>query len=162
MYCDSEKWDKRYLALAQHVATWSKDPQTQVGCVIVNCNGGIVACGFNGFPHGHDDSPELYLDAKHKILNCVHAEDNALRIANIPRYETGARLYVTFPPCTRCAQLIADYSQIKKVVYLAPNHEKIRAERGEQYLVDLLVLNNIAFEILHKANIFLKAMVLDE
>ena len=29
------KWDERYLALAAEVATWSKDPSTQVGAVTV-------------------------------------------------------------------------------------------------------------------------------
>ena len=29
------KWDKRYLALAKEVASWSKDPSTQVGAVTV-------------------------------------------------------------------------------------------------------------------------------
>ena len=28
-------WDKRFLKLAKHISKWSKDPSTQVGCVVV-------------------------------------------------------------------------------------------------------------------------------
>ena len=30
------KWNERFLALAEHVSQWSKDPSTKVGSVIVN------------------------------------------------------------------------------------------------------------------------------
>ncbi len=32
----SEKWDRRFIELAQHIATWSKDPSSRVGAVIVD------------------------------------------------------------------------------------------------------------------------------
>ena len=153
MQCNSDKWNRRYLELAKHVSTWSKDPLTQVGCVIVNMNGGIVACGFNGFPHGEPDSQELYLDIKYKAEHCVHAEENALRIANIPRYETKARLYTTFAPCCRCAQAIVDHFWIKTVISADFNHAKIIEERGNQYWIDLLTSTDKAINILHKSNI---------
>ncbi len=48
-------WDKRYLEMARLVAGWSKDPNAQVGAVIVRDNR-VVATGFNGFPtHVQDD-----------------------------------------------------------------------------------------------------------
>ena len=31
-------WDVRFLKLAKNIASWSKDPSTQVGCVIVGCD----------------------------------------------------------------------------------------------------------------------------
>jgi len=33
-----EKWDKRFLDLAEFVALWSKDPSTKCGSVIVDDN----------------------------------------------------------------------------------------------------------------------------
>ncbi|HIF04044.1 MAG TPA: CMP deaminase, partial [Candidatus Poseidoniales archaeon] len=51
----SEKWDRRFLALAEHIAGWSKDPSTQVGCVVVGVDREIRSTGFNGFPRGIAD-----------------------------------------------------------------------------------------------------------
>jgi len=45
-----DKWDERYLALAAEVATWSKDPSTQVGAVTVGSKKEVLSQGFNGFP----------------------------------------------------------------------------------------------------------------
>ena len=54
----SNKWDIRFLEMAKLVASWSKDPSTQVGCVAVR-NRNVIAQGYNGFPRGCDDH-ELY------------------------------------------------------------------------------------------------------
>ena len=32
-------WDKKYMAMAEHVAEWSKDPSTKIGAVAVNDKG---------------------------------------------------------------------------------------------------------------------------
>ncbi|MBO0217682.1 cell division protein DedD, partial [Vibrio sp. Vb2880] len=49
------KWAKRLYQMAELVASWSKDPSTQVGAVITKQNR-IVSVGFNGYPHGVSDS----------------------------------------------------------------------------------------------------------
>lgn len=49
------KWAKRFYQMAELVASWSKDPSTQVGAVITKQNR-IVSVGFNGYPHGVSDS----------------------------------------------------------------------------------------------------------
>ena len=54
----SEKWDRRFLELAEQIAGWSKDPSRGVGAVIVSAARQIVATGFNGLPRGVDDLPE--------------------------------------------------------------------------------------------------------
>ena len=47
-----DKWDRRFLELADQIATWSKDPNRGVGAVIVSGAKQIVATGFNGLPRG--------------------------------------------------------------------------------------------------------------
>lgn len=32
----NEKWNRRFVELAKNVSTWSKDPSTKVGAVIVD------------------------------------------------------------------------------------------------------------------------------
>lgn len=105
------KWDKRFLALANLVSTWSKDPSTGVGAVIVDPRNRVVSLGFNGFPHGVDDT---YSTREQKLMRTIHAEDNAILFAG--RDLTGCTLYVTHHPCARCAAKIIQ-SGIARVLY---------------------------------------------
>ena len=110
----STKWDKRFLDLAKLCGSWSKDPSTQVGAVIVDGNNRIVSIGFNGFPQGVEDSEERLVDREIKYDIIVHAEANALMFAN--KSVEGCTLYTwPFQPCSRCAGLIIQ-SGITRVV----------------------------------------------
>ena len=90
----SDTWGRRFLHLAEHVSTWSKDPSTLVGAVIADDNR-VVSVGFNGFPRGCDDSPALYAERERKYRRVIHAEANALLFAARPL--AGCTLY-TWPP----------------------------------------------------------------
>lgn len=111
------KWDKRYLALAQEVSTWSKDPSTQVGAVTVGSKKEVLSQGFNGFPRGIDDSDERYNHQETKYKFVVHAEMNAIYNATYSGASLdGATLYVYgLPICSECAKGIIQVG-IKKVV----------------------------------------------
>lgn len=108
------KWDTRFIDLAKLVASWSKDPSTQVGAVIVDKDKRIVSTGFNGFPQGVDDEAT---DRDIKLLRTIHAEENALLFAR--RDVTGMTVYVTRPPCARCAAKLIQ-SGVSRVVYPLP------------------------------------------
>ena len=58
----SDKWDRRFLELANFVASWSKDPSTKVGAVIVRADRTVASMGFNGFPRGVLDHEGRYAD----------------------------------------------------------------------------------------------------
>lgn len=96
------KWEKRFLGLAKEISTWSKDPSTKVGAVIVRPDNTIASMGYNGFPRGMSDSPDLYADRDIKLSRVVHAEMNAI----LHSHESlqGYTLY-TYPfiTCDRCA-----------------------------------------------------------
>lgn len=106
-------WDKRFLELAKLVSSWSKDPSTKVGAVIVDDQNIIVSVGFNGFPKGIQDDDRLnHRDSKYQII--VHAENNALMFAKRPL--DGCTIYTyPFMPCPRCAGMIIQ-SGIKRIV----------------------------------------------
>ena len=106
------KWDKRLLDLAFHIADWSKDPSTKVGAVIARPNNTICSTGYNGFPRGFDDSDSIYADRDAKIARVVHAEMNAILTA--PEPVNGYTLYCTLMPCGPC-MLHVIQSGIKKV-----------------------------------------------
>jgi dCMP deaminase len=110
---NSTNWDNRFIELAKLVGSWSKDPSTQVGAVIVDDYNRIVSVGYNGFPQGIEDNDRLQdRDTKYKII--VHGEINAILFANKP--VEGCTLYtIPFEPCPRCAGLIIQ-SRIKRIV----------------------------------------------
>lgn len=110
------KWDRRFLGLAAHVAEWSKDPSTQVGSVVVNGKR-VVSLGFNGFPQGMSDDHRLH-DRETKYSLVLHAEENALLFSGADL--TGNTIYVyPLPPCSRCAAKIIQ-SGISRVVTTIP------------------------------------------
>ena len=111
------KWDERYLALAQAVSTWSKDPSTQVGAVTVGKKKEVLSQGFNGFPRKIIDSEERYNHRETKYKFVVHAEMNAIYNATYSGVSLdGATLYVFgLPICSECAKGIIQVG-IKKVV----------------------------------------------
>lgn len=96
----NEKWDRRFLELADHVSEWSKDPSTKVGCVIVRPDKTIASVGYNGFPRNVDDCEERYNDRELKYLMVKHAEENAADFAK--ESLTGYTAYVTHHPCSNC------------------------------------------------------------
>lgn len=96
------KWHERFLDMAKLVASWSKDPSTQVGAVIVRPNRTILSVGYNGLPRGVKDDPKLLEDRVYKYPRTVHAEMNA--ILSSPERPAGCTLYVwPMPPCGPCA-----------------------------------------------------------
>lgn len=113
----TDKWDLRFLNLAKEVATWSKDPSTKVGCVVVEPDTNrIMGVGFNGFPRGMCDHQELLDDREVRQSRTVHAETNA--VLNSQKTE-GCTAYVSTAPCASCA-LVLIQSGINRVCVVAP------------------------------------------
>ena len=111
------KWDVRFLDLAKQIASWSKDPSTQVGCVVVGPDREIRSTGFNGLPRGIEDSKERLNDREVKYPMICHAEENAImHAARIGMSLKGCTAYVTWPPCTRCARSLIQ-AGILNIVY---------------------------------------------
>ena len=112
----SEKWDIRFIELARHISQWSKDPSTQVGCVVVGPDREIRSTGFNGFPRGVEDDGRLE-DREKKYPIICHAEENAImHAARIGLALKGCTAYVTWPPCTRCARSLIQAGIVRVVV----------------------------------------------
>ena len=109
-------WDRRYLDLAQHISTWSKDPSRKIGSVAVGDGGQILSIGYNGFPRGINDDERLH-DRETKYPLVVHAEMNAIYNATLNGISLrGADLYVYgLPVCSDCARGVIQVG-IKRVV----------------------------------------------
>ena len=122
------------MGLAYLSAERSKDPNTQVGAVIVDDDNRILSIGYNGFPRGCPDigpdalpwaregSPENRgLDTKYMYI--VHAEANSILNKNTTSLK-GSRLYVGLFPCNECAKLIIQ-SGIREVVYQSDKYSDL-------------------------------------
>jgi len=133
------KWDFRFIRIAQEVSSWSHDPGTKVGCVLV-LEKRILSVGFNGFPQNLSDSLELYKDREYKLAVTVHAEANAiLNAAKNGAKTQSCTAYVTFPPCSQCAAALIQ-AGVTKVV--CPNP----ANAPERWRDNFLLANNLLFE----------------
>lgn len=105
-YSKIAKWDERFLGLARHVAEWSIDPTTKVGCVIVGPSNEVRAIGYNGLPRRVEDSPDR-LAPPSKYVWIEHAERNAIfTAARVGVPLQGCRIYVSWFPCIDCARAI--------------------------------------------------------
>ena len=140
-------WDGRFLGLAAHIAGWSKDPSTQVGCVIVGPDREVRSTGFNGLPRGIADTRERLEDRERKYPLICHAEENAImHAARIGISLKGCTVYVTWPPCTRCARSLIQ-AGVSEVVY--PASAKVPERWAEDF--------TLASEMLAEAGVTLRA-----
>ena len=120
-------WNNRFIDMARLVATWSKDPSSKVGAVIVDDKKRIVSVGFNGYPKGIPD--EYNGDREDKLRKSIHAEENAILFAKCDLSDL--IIYVTHPPCSKCGTIIIQ-SGIKKVICLKPSDDFL-----ERWKVDI-------------------------
>lgn len=112
-------WDNRFLELAKLISTWSKDPSTKVGAVIVGQDNTILGTGYNGFPRNVEDNKNRLNNRPLKYKMIVHAELNA--ILNSKHDLTGSTIYV-YPTmmepncCNECTKAVIQ-AGIKRIVY---------------------------------------------
>lgn len=123
-----DKWDSRFMNLAETVAEWSScfQPNRHVGAIIVK-DKHILATGYNGAPSGIESCAErgeclrrvknIASGTMQEVCYAVHAEQNAIiQAAKFGISLEGATMYVTHQPCVICTRMIIN-SGIKKVIY---------------------------------------------
>lgn len=111
-------WNSRFMNLSQEVSTWSKDPSTKVGCVLVDDRRRVVGLGYNGFPRGVEDTEERLNDRPTKYLMVQHAEVNA--VLQCVGEARGSTAYVTHRPCATCTGVLIQ-AGISKIVTNRPS-----------------------------------------
>lgn len=109
-----DKWDNRFLGLAEFVSQWSKDPSTKVGAVITDQNNRIVSIGYNGFPQNIYDDENILNDRETKYKMIIHGEMNAILFAQ-KSLEFCTLYTYPFMPCPRCSSMIIQ-TGIQRVV----------------------------------------------
>lgn len=135
--------DKVYMQMAYQTAKLSYAERRRVGCIIVK-DEQIVSFGYNGTPHGFDntcesdhivnyENPDHAVDLIDQGYECdngcctktgaitkkevLHAESNAItKLAKSTMTSIDADLYTTTAPCFDCAKLIIQ-AGIKRVYF---------------------------------------------
>jgi dCMP deaminase len=123
-----DKWDVRFMQMAEVVATWSSCARAgrAIGAVIVK-DKRILTTGYNGAPQGIQSCKDkgycmrekLGIESGTRQEQCfaVHAEQNAIAQASkLGVSVEGATMYVTHQPCTICTRIIIN-SGIKRIIY---------------------------------------------
>ena len=136
------------MAMAKHVASWSKDPSTRIGAVAVNDKGQVLSTGYNGFPRGIKDTEMRLNDRPTKYKYIVHAEMNAIFNATYNGVSLdGSTMYVAgLPCCSNCALGIIQVG-VKHVV-MQGNRNSERWKESTDFSVDLFNESGVTWEFI--------------
>lgn len=144
----ANKWTVRYLDLAKNIASWSMDPSTKVGAVVVGKNGQILSQGYNGFPRGVKDTEQRLNNREEKYKYVVHAEMNCIYNASYNGSSLkDTTLYVYgLPVCSECAKGVVQVG-ITKVVMQHP--KDIPNHWNEKVLITKTIFNEAGVKFLN-------------
>lgn len=121
---------KRYLDLAKHISTWSKD-STKIGAVCIGEFGRVLSTGYNGMPRGYHDNYDI--PREEKLLVSVHAEMNCIYNATLNgvSLKDSTLFLYGLPPCNECAKGIIQ-AGIKSVIYKLPDIQSKSSDEWNQ------------------------------
>ncbi len=123
-----DKWDERFMQMAEVIAQWASCYQAErkIGAVIVK-DKRIMTTGYNGAPAGIKTCVErgeclrkkmgIPSGTRQELCYAVHAEQNAIiQAAKLGVSIDGATLYCTHQPCVMCTKILIN-AGITRVVY---------------------------------------------
>ena len=140
-----DKWDHRFMEMANLVSGWASCNRRKVGAVIVK-DKRVMTTGYNGAPAGIRTCVErgeclrqkmgIPSGQRHELCYAVHAEQNAIiQAAKLGIEISGATLYCTHQPCILCAKMIVNAGIVRGVYgagYPDPFALEIFREAGVQ------------------------------
>ncbi|MBR3156923.1 hypothetical protein IKF20_00620 [Candidatus Saccharibacteria bacterium] len=107
-------WDEYFMSIAEAVSKKSKDPSSQMGCVIVDDKKRVVSMGYNGLIQGADESKMTLSERPMKYYFAIHSEMNAVIFAH--QDLTGYTIYNRVATCENCLKYCLQ-AGIKRFVY---------------------------------------------
>lgn len=114
------------------VATRATCKRRQVGCVLINQQGHVLATGYNGVHSGAVHCTDVPCPGANQpsgqglhLCQAIHAEQNALiQCRNINEIHTA---YVSTSPCVACVRLLAN-TGVRRIVF-AEVYPHVESER---------------------------------
>jgi dCMP deaminase len=143
-----DKWDSRYLQLAENVSQWSKDPSTKIGAVIIGEKGQVLSTGYNGFPRHIHDREDRLSNREIKYKYVVHAEMNAIYNAayNGISLRNSTMYVIGLPCCSECAKGIIQCGLTR--VVMKGDHLNERWKESIGLTVDMFKEAGIEYEFI--------------
>ena len=143
------KWDDRFMEMANLVSSWASCYQEnrKIGAVIVK-DKRVMTTGYNGAPAGVKTCVErgeclrrkldIASGTRAELCYAAHAEQNAiLQAARMGIAIAGCTLYCTHQPCVICAKMIVN-AGITRVVY--------REGYPDEFSLEILKEGGVALE----------------
>ena len=123
------------LQLAKVVSARSTCMRLQVGCVLLNKRGHIIATGYNGVASGQPHCNKQTC-ADLETCQALHAEWNALlQCRNVYEIDT---CYITNAPCFNCTKLLLNTS-CQRIIFhegpLQPKSQNIWSLAGREWIL---------------------------
>jgi len=136
------EWDDYFINMLPYIAAKSKDPNTQVGCIIVGPDNEIRSTGYNSLPRGLNDYVEARFERPEKYMWIEHADRNAIyNAARMGTSISGCRMYLPLHPCHEGARGIIN-SGISEVII--DNNDNI--EYNNRWDDSIRISNNMLVE----------------
>ena len=145
---NEEKWDKRFLDMAQFVSGWSKDPSTKVGAVITDGSKKVISLGYNGLPQWVKDNEEILSNREEKYKYIIHAEVNAILQANKNDFFAGTIYTYPFLTCPQCAAMIIQAGIMRVVSYECVDERWITRIEDSKKLLDMAEIEVVEYPAL--------------
>jgi dCMP deaminase len=147
--------DEKYMGEAFHKSRFSKDPNTQMGAVIIGADNSPISSGYNGPPAEMDDDlinwgrepTEDSVLTKYDFM--IHAEKNAIQWAKGDPLIKGSTMYVTGLPCKFCIPHII-HAGIAKVIYFPHKSKDSKSMFSDKSKFEK------TFEMAQKGNVILE------
>lgn len=109
------------------IAARSKDPNTQMGCVIVGPDNNVRSTGYNSFPRGVIDDIPARLERPEKYMWIEHADRNAIyAAARVGTPLQGCRIFLPGLPCMDCGRAIIQVGIVEVVISKVRQEEWIK------------------------------------
>lgn len=131
-------WPEYWMKQAKAIAERSKDPSSQVGCVIVSPEQENLGQGYNGFVAKCDES-KMSWERPIKYHLVVHAELNAILKALKNKEDlTLSKAYVTDGPCDNCLKHMLQ-AGIREIHYDSPEIMWKRSSPESKQAIKMLI-----------------------
>ena len=142
---------RKFIRIAEAVASLSKDPSTTVGALAINTEGAILSVGYNGFPKGVVDSPERYSDRATKYGLISHAEQNLVaQAAYVGVSLKGSTVVLSgLYPCSSCAKLLIQAGVVR--ILTPPPHINPRWKEDAEW--SKILFHEAQVEIVYVENV---------
>jgi len=115
-----EKWESRWISLAEFISDWSGDTSTKVGAVIVDEKNNLISIGWNDLCRGVEDKPERRVRPD-KYQWTEHAERNSVyNVAGRSGSVGCCTMYSSLFPCTDCARAIIQSTNLSITKIVVP------------------------------------------